>query len=70
LKAWKKIKPYADEMSKLVTISRVDTEKFGNNIASQYNYLNDYNTFKYAKHAVTWYIKPQDRRLTDKEIKE
>ena len=70
LKAWKKIKPYADEISKLVTISRVDTEKFGNNIASQYNYLNDYNTFKYAKHAVTWYIKPQDRRLTDKEIKE
>lgn len=70
LKAWKKIKPYADELSKLVTISRVDTEKFGNNIASQYNYLNDYNTFKYAKHAVTWYIKPQDRRLTDKEIKE
>ena len=70
LKAWKKIKPYADEISKLVTISRVDTEKFGNNIASQYNYLNDYNTFKYAKHAVTWYIKPQDRRLSDKEIKE
>lgn len=70
LKAWKKIKPYADELSKLVTISRVDTEKFGNNIASQYNYLNDYNTFKYAKHVVTWYIKPQDRRLTDKEIKE
>lgn len=70
LKTWKKIKPYADELSKLVTISRVDTEKFGNNIASQYNYLNDYNTFKYAKHAVTWYIKPQDRRLTDKEIKE
>lgn len=70
LKAWKKIKPYADELSKLVTISRVDTEKFGNNIASQYNYLNDYNTFKYAKHAVTWYIKPQDKRLTDKEIKE
>lgn len=36
----------AQLLSDLVTNSRIDTKKFGNNIISQMNFLNNYNTFK------------------------
>lgn len=70
LKTWRRLEPFANELSKLVKVSRIDTEKFGNNIASQLNYLNTYNGFKYGEHKVTWYIKPANRRLSDHEISE
>ena len=33
-------------LSDLVSYSRIDTKKFGNNIISQLNFLNGYNNFK------------------------
>lgn len=36
----------ANLLSDLVTNSRIDTKKFGNNIISQMNFLNSYNNFK------------------------
>ena len=61
LKSLKKIEPYADELSSLVTVSRVDTKKFGNNIAAQLHYINNLNAFRYGEHkhsnkAIQWII--------------
>ena len=41
------LKDCADKLAKLVTVSRIDTKKFGNNIPSQLNFINNYLTFKY-----------------------
>lgn len=38
-------------LSDLVSNSRIDTKKFGNNIISQYNFLNGYNNFKNSEKA-------------------
>lgn len=54
LKALKKIEPYAQELSDLVKVSRVDTKKFGNTIALHRNFANTYNVFKYKQREVDW----------------
>ena len=56
LQAWNRLRPYAQELSDLVKVSRIDTEKFGNNIAAQINFKNTFNNFKYGNHNVQWYI--------------
>lgn len=56
LKTWQKLKPYAEELSSLVNASRIDTEKFGNNIPAQLNYINDYNSFIKGNRQVSWKI--------------
>lgn len=45
--AYLDLKNCADKLAKLVTVSRIDTKKFGNNIPSQLNFINNYLTFKY-----------------------
>jgi hypothetical protein len=55
MKAFDSLEKYADEMSALVMNSRIDTKKFGNNIADQLNFLNNYNQFKYNNDKVYWY---------------
>lgn len=67
LKALKKIEPYADELSSLVTVSRVDTKKFGNNIAAQLHYINNLNAFRYGEHShgnkkIQWVILDKNRK--------
>ena len=44
-----KLSRYADEMSDLVKNSRIDTKKFGNSVATQMDYMNKYNAFRFAK---------------------
>lgn len=58
MRGFKRMEKYADEMSQLVLNSRIDTKKFGNNIASQLHFLNKYMQFKYntQKDKVYWYI--------------
>jgi hypothetical protein len=55
LKTLDKLDPYAQELSDLVRVSRIDTKKFGNTIALQRNFINEYMRFKYGKRDVTWY---------------
>lgn len=58
---------YAQELSDLVTVSRIDTKKFGNTIALQRDFVNEYNRFKYGSRNVSWYntdgkqIDPRER---------
>ena len=59
IKAFQEISKYADLLSNLVNASQVDTEKFGNNIASQINFVNKYNLFKYGN-ADSFYIKGKE----------
>ena len=68
LQAYLRIGPYADELSNLVKVSRIDTEKFGNNIADQINFKNTFNNFKYGRHKVQWYISQNGERMTKKEL--
>lgn len=56
LESFIKITPYADEISKLVKVSQIDTKKFGNNIASHLNFKNKYELFKFGDHGVKWVI--------------
>lgn len=70
LSAWDKIEPLASEMSSLVKMSRIDTKKFGNNIAEHINFLNSYDNFIYGNRRVTWYIKNGEKRKTHKEIED
>lgn len=44
---YEKIQSHVDVLSNLVTQSRIDTKKFGNNITSQLNFINSYYDFKY-----------------------
>lgn len=46
LMAFRKIQPYADEMSELVKKSRIDTKKFGNTLALRRDFINEYKKFK------------------------
>lgn len=41
------IQPHVTILSNLVTQSRIDTKKFGNNITSQLNFINSYYDFKF-----------------------
>lgn len=68
LQAYLRIEPYANELSNLVKVSRIDTEKFGNNIADQINFKNTYDNFKYGRHSVQWYISENGKRMTKKEL--
>lgn len=68
LQAYLRIEPYADELSNLVKVSRIDTEKFGNNIADQINFKNTFNNFKYGRHNIQWYISQNGERMTKKEL--
>lgn len=54
LKALKKIDPLAQELSDLVKMSRIDTKKFGNTLAQQRDFVNEYEKFKYKKRSVRW----------------
>ncbi len=45
--AYLDLKNCADKLAKLVTVSRIDTKKFGNTIPSQLNFVNNYLTFRY-----------------------
>ena len=54
LKSYEKLNPFAEELSQLVKASQVDTKKFGNTIALQYNFVNEYEKFLYGKHNVVW----------------
>lgn len=40
------LEPYAEELSELVRVSRIDTKKFGNTLALQRDFLNQYHKFK------------------------
>lgn len=68
LQAYLRIEPYADELSNLVKVSRIDTEKFGNNIADQINFKNTFDNFKYGRHNIQWYISQNGERMTKKEL--
>ena len=68
LQAYLRIEPYANELSNLVKVSRIDTEKFGNNIADQINFKNTFDNFKYGKHNIQWYISQNGERMTKKEL--
>ena len=62
LKSFKRIQKYADELSRLVHLSQIDTKKFGNNIAMMINFENSLNNFKYGEHGVKWYINNEEGR--------
>lgn len=49
------LQPYAEEISALVMNSRIDTKKFGNTLALQRDFLNEYKKFKYGERSVSWY---------------
>lgn len=68
LQAWNRLRPYAQELSDLVKVSRIDTEKFGNNIASQINFKNTFNNFKYGNHNAQWYIAENGQRMNKEQI--
>lgn len=56
--AYLSLEPYADAMSKLVLSSRIDTEKFGNNIPEQMMFKNQLDLFIYKDQgSVTWTLK-------------
>lgn len=62
IKSFGKIQRYADELSRLVHLSQIDTKKFGNNIALQINFENSLNLFKYGDHQVNWFINNEEGR--------
>ena len=54
LKAFGEIDKYAQALSNLVRVSKVDTKKFGNDLTLHLNFINSYNNFKYGESDVTW----------------
>ena len=54
------LQPHVEILSNLVTQSRIDTKKFGNNITSQLNFINGYYDFKFdeEKNAQVWIPQP------------
>lgn len=70
IQAFEKISNYADELSRLVHLSQIDTKKFGNDIALQINFENSINLFKYGDHKVRWYINNEEGRKYMKEHKD
>ena len=67
LNAFNKISKYADSMSELVKMSQIDTEKFGNNIPDQINFINSYEQFKYNSSA-TWFIRGKESEFVGKKF--
>ena len=70
IKSFNKINIYADELSRLVHLSQIDTKKFGNNIALQKNFENSINLFKFGDHNVKWYINNEEGKKYMKEHKD
>ena len=67
LKAYEMIDKYAQKISDLVTISQVDTEKFGNSIPLHINFLNNYEQFKNTEEGWILTKKPDNKKKsTDK----
>ena len=54
------IKPKADALSALVNNSRIDTKKFGNSIATQLNFVNNYKAFRYGSSSKMFAIKGKE----------
>lgn len=59
LEAFTDLSEYAEEMSSLVKCSQIDTKKFGNNLISKYNFLNNVEFFK-NKEDILW-VSTNDR---------
>lgn len=59
LKAFQKIDPYAQALSNLVRVSKVDTKKFGNDLTLHLNFINSYNKFRYGENDVEWKLTNQ-----------
>uniref|UniRef100_A0AAU8BAQ4 Uncharacterized protein n=1 Tax=Dulem virus 42 TaxID=3145760 RepID=A0AAU8BAQ4_9CAUD len=53
LDAFEKLSMYTDALSDLVNCSSIDTKKFGNNIASQFNFENRMMTFRCQQQVFT-----------------
>lgn len=70
LYTFNELKPYADELSALVTQSRIDTKKFGNTVATQMNFVNAYKEFRYnSNRKIKWAINKNGVKITDGEFK-
>lgn len=70
LYTFNELKPYADELSALVTHSRIDTKKFGNTVATQMNFVNGYKEFRYnANRKIKWAINKNGVKVTNGEFK-
>jgi len=54
LLAFDKMDVYAQALSNLVRVSKIDTKKFGNDIVQQINFLNSYNNFCYGDDSDIW----------------
>lgn len=54
LKAFEKIDVYAQALSNLVRVSKIDTKKFGNDLTLHLNFINSYNNFKYGQTEISW----------------
>lgn len=58
MQSFQDIEPYANAISELVTMSQIDTKKFGNNIAAMRNFGVKLNKFIYSPKA-PWKLKDQ-----------
>ena len=56
------LEPYAQELSDLVKMSRIDTKKFGNTLAQQREFLSEYSKFKdnEGRSDIRWKITNKD----------
>lgn len=62
LVAFGEIDKYANALSQLVTVSQIDTKKFGNTIQQQKNFYNKFNSVKYDT-SIPWVIKGADPKF-------
>jgi hypothetical protein len=67
--SFEKISRYAEELSRLVHLSQIDTKKFGNSIALHINFENSINNFKFGSHQAKWYINDEVYRENEKYLK-
>ena len=56
MNAYNKLSSYAQAMSTMVTMSQIDTKKFGNDIVSHRLFVNRYLTNRYQHSGITWII--------------
>lgn len=67
LRSFKKLEPYADELSALIKVSRVDNSKAGNSIAQMLNYANKIKLFKYGDHGVQWLLSKSKKAFKEEK---
>lgn len=60
LDTFQDIEPYANAISKLVTLSQIDTKKFGNSIIQQRNWANNLYQFIYGADADCGFVVKED----------